>query len=130
MRIQSETVYNEYDKIKIISALDRVLLEKKFVVAPKSSAFLRYVVSQTLDGNGDRLKAYTIAIDALGKPPTFDPQGNPSVRVLAKRVRVMLSDYYSQTTDHEVILELKPGSYEPRFAIQNDNKLSENEPES
>lgn len=116
---------NNSDRKKIISALEIILQYKTFLMAPKSSAFLRYVVLQTLDGRAARIKAYSIAVDALGRPSTFDPQGDPSVRVMAKRVRDMLSEYYSQTSGHDVILQLNPGSYVPQFIISSENKRSE-----
>ncbi len=81
------------------------------------SAFLRFVVMQTLDGNAARIKTYTVALDALGKPATFDPQTDPSVRVLAKRLRDTLSHYYTCTNDHKVLIVLKAGSYVPSFKI-------------
>ena len=96
-------------------ALATILADDKFAVAPQMSAFLAYVVAQTLAGNADRIKAYTVAVDALGKPPTFDPQNDPSVRVLAKRMRSSLDAYYERTTGHDVIIEIKCGSYKPNF---------------
>jgi len=106
------------DRDKIISALELVLLDKAFLAAPKSSTFLRYVVLQTLDGNASRIKAYTIAVEALGKPASFDPQRDPSVRVMAKRIRDMLKDYYGRTTGHEVVLQFRVGCYAPEFIIR------------
>lgn len=108
---------NDTKKNKILNALQLILQENVFEAAPKSSAFLRYVVTQTLDGNGDRIKAYSIAVDALGKPATFDPQNDPSVRVMAQRIRHMLRDYYERKTEHEVVLQLIPGSYVPQFVF-------------
>jgi len=108
---------NEIDRLKVVNALEEVLRDEKFRVAPKSSAFLRYVVLQTLDGQQHRIKAYTIAVEALHKPSSFDPQEDPSVRVLAKRLRDMLAEYYGNTESHEVILQLIPGNYIPKFIM-------------
>lgn len=110
---------------KIIVELELVLQDAKFSSAPKSSAFLRYIVLQTLIGNASRIKAYTIAIDALNKPPTFDPQMDPSVRVLAKRLRDNLSDYYRRTEGHEIFFKLVPGSYVPEFVYVASSDQSE-----
>ncbi len=82
------------------------------------SAFLRYVVVQAATGNKGRIKAYTVAVDALGKPETFDPQNDPVVRVLAGRLRSTLSAYYEQHADADVIIEMKPGSYVPTFILR------------
>lgn len=70
---------------------------------------------QTLDGNADRIKAYTVAVYALNKPHTFDPKNNPSVRVLAKRVRYTLKAYYTRTYNRQVVIFLQCGSYAPSF---------------
>lgn len=106
---------NEDEHQSIINALNAILQYPKFQISPKSSSFLQYVVHQTLDGNAERIKAYTIAVDALGKPPGYDPSNNPSVRVLALRVRRTLDEYYDKYQHHEVIIKLEAGSYVPRF---------------
>lgn len=106
---------NTYSKEDIIHSLEVVLKDAKFAAAPQMSAFLRFVVLQTLEGKADRIKAYTVAVDALGKPPTFDPQNDPSVRVLAKRLRDTLNAYYERTSGHRCVLLLKSGSYIPSF---------------
>lgn len=105
----------DIDQDEIKGALATILADDKFAAAPQMSAFLNYVVHQSLAGEADRIKAYTVAVDALGKPPTFDPQNDPSVRVLAKRLRSSLDQYYDRTAGHDVIIELRSGSYRPLF---------------
>jgi len=104
-----------YTQEEVLEELQTVLHDAKFAAAPQMSAFLKFVVLQTLEGKADRIKAYTVAVDALGKPATFDPQNDPSVRVLAKRLRDTLSAYYERTSGHKVVLLLKSGSYVPKF---------------
>jgi len=104
-----------YSQEEVKQALQTVLQDPKFAAAPQMSAFLKFVVLQTLDGKSDRIKAYTVAVDALGKPATFDPQNDPSVRVLAKRLRDTLTTYYERTTGHTIKLRLYCGSYIPEF---------------
>ncbi len=108
-----------YSREDVEQALRGVLADAKFAAAPQMSAFLKFVVIQTLDGNADRIKAYTVAVDALGKPTTFDPQNDPSVRVLAKRLRDTLKVYYDRTEGHKVELKLHCGSYVPEFRTYN-----------
>ena len=100
------------------------MTSEKFVAAPQMSAFLRYVVEQAASGNQFRIKAYTVAVDALGKPDTFDPQNDPVVRVLAGRLRSSLTAYYENRPDEDVVIEMKPGSYVPVFVLKN-SKASE-----
>ncbi len=104
----------------ITSALDGILTTDKFLASPQMSAFLRYVVEQTLIGNTRRIKAFTVGIEALGKPASFDPQTDPSVRVLAKRLRSSLDTYYLQNPDTTVFIEMKPGSYVPKFLLRSE----------
>jgi len=104
-----------YSQEEVIQALQTVLQDPKFAAAPQMSAFLKFVVMQTLEGKADRIKAYTVAVDALGKPASFDPQNDPSVRVLAKRLRDTLTAYYERTTGHSIKLRLYCGSYIPEF---------------
>lgn len=105
----------EIENARVERALMDILSSEKFVAAPQMSAFLNYVVNETLTGDPARIKAYSVAVDALGKPATFDPQNDPSVRVLAKRLRTSLDLYYQLYPATDVIIELKPGSYVPRF---------------
>ncbi len=124
-----QTPYSENQATRVVQALELILSDEKFVVAPQMSAFLKYIVMETLAGNTDRIKAYTVAVDALGKSSDFDPQQDPSVRVLAKRMRDRLSQYYERTVGHEVIIRLSAGSYVPVFDVINGLELVEDESE-
>ena len=99
-------------------ALSLILNERFFTAAPKSSAFLSYVVNETLDGNSHRLKAYTIAVEALGKPYDFDPQNDPAVRVMAYRIRAALNNYNTRPNKAAVCITLYTGSYIPVFTMK------------
>ena len=106
----------------VINSLQEILSSKKFSASPQMSAFLSYVVEKTLKGDASRIKAYTIAIDGLGKPDSFDPQRDPSVRVLAKRLRDSLDAYYAENRNPNLTIMLKAGSYVPHF-IQSDSDV-------
>ena len=106
----------ETDRALIEAELHRLLRQKKFSAAAQMSAFLKYIVTQTLDGNGDRIKAYTVGVDALGKPDSFDAQNDPSVRVLALRLRKSLNASYEHNEGlHNTRIVLKVGTYVPEF---------------
>lgn len=84
--------------------------------APKLSAFLAYIVRESLEGRGHRLKAYTIATQALGRPPDFDPVTDAIVRVEARRLRGALAAIYAEPGCARTIrVELPRGHYEPVF---------------
>ncbi|MDC0434346.1 hypothetical protein OAM69_01755 [bacterium] len=99
-------------------ALQAILATEKFEAAPQMSAFLRYVVEQASAGNQSRIKAFTVAVDALGKPETFDPQNDPVVRVLAGRLRATLAAYNDEHPNAPVKITMTKGSYVPEFERQ------------
>lgn len=98
------------------SALERVLASADFVASPRLAAFLRFVVEATLDGRAEEIKGYTIAVEALGRPASFDPQADPIVRVEATRLRRALERYYTtQGADDPLVIDIPKGGYVPRF---------------
>ena len=95
---------------------DRVIAHPVLAKSPQLANFLTFIVEETLAGHGDRLKAYTIATDALGRDANFDPQTDPIVRVEAGRLRRALEHYYAgDGRDDPVIIELPLGHYVPVF---------------
>lgn len=97
-------------------ALERLIESAAFAASPQLAAFLRFVVEATLAGDADSLKAYTIAIDALGRPDTFDPMTDAIVRVSAGRMRRALTRYYDgEGARDPVVIQVPSGSYVPVF---------------
>ncbi len=97
--------------------MDRVLNSTILRGTPRRVAFLRFVVEESLSGRPERLKGYTIAIEALGRKDNFDPQTNPLVRVEAGRLRTALQNYYAGPgADDPIEIALPRGSYIPTFS--------------
>ena len=101
---------------EIRAALARMAASEAFRGSPQLVAFLRYVVEATLRGAADRIKGYTIAVEALGRADDFDPQADPIVRVEAMRLRRALNRYYDNGGKHDAVaIDLPLGSYVPMF---------------
>lgn len=101
------------------AALARVLSSDAFRSAPQLSSFLTYVVERTLEGRAQEIKGYTIATEALGRDPDFDPQADPIVRVEAMRLRRALDAYYAEAGNDDCLrIEIPRGSYVPQFAAR------------
>jgi adenylate cyclase len=97
---------------EVRAALERILASRCFEQASRSSKFLRFVVEQTLAGQGDRLKGYTVAIEVFGRSPDFDAQSDPLVRVEAGRLRRRLTEYYAEEGRNDTVrIELPRGGY-------------------
>jgi adenylate cyclase len=101
---------------EVCEALERVLRGRSFEQAGRASQFLRFVVEQTLAGNADRLKGYTIGVEVFGRPATFDAQSDPLVRVEAGRLRRRLAEYYAtEGAADPVRIDLPRGAYAAAF---------------
>jgi hypothetical protein len=104
----------------IRDALSRIIASNHISKSPQLANFLRFVVEEKLAGNGSRIKAYTIAADALGRDSSFDPQNDPIVRVEAGRLRRALDQYYMNGGSSDpVVIELPRGHYVPVFRANN-----------
>jgi hypothetical protein len=100
----------------ISAVMERIIASPGFSKSGQLSNFLRFIVEETLAGRGDHLKAYTIAVDALGRDSTFDPQADPIVRVEAGRLRRALEHYYADGGRNDsFVIDLPRGSYVPVF---------------
>ncbi|MEI8147166.1 MAG: hypothetical protein WCH83_17070 [Alphaproteobacteria bacterium] len=96
--------------------LARILASPSFPAGSQTAKVLTFVVERTLAGDSASLKAYTIAVEALGRPADFDAESDSSVRVTMKRVRSSLEIYYGGIgRDEPLRIVLSPGSYRPAF---------------
>jgi adenylate cyclase len=99
--------------------LERILASGQFVATNRLRGFLRFVVEQTLAGRADRLKAYAIALEVLGRDANFDSQNDPVVRMEAGKLRRRLERYYLGAGRRDPIrIEIPKGTYVPTFAFQ------------
>ena len=75
---------------------------------------LEYLVREVLEGRGETIKAYAIALDVLGRSEDFDPATDSIVRVEIARLRDALELYYALSDDpHEPRISIPKGSYQP-----------------
>jgi hypothetical protein len=104
-------------EIEICAALRLILDSAWFSKSPKLAAFLTFVVGEALAGNADRIKGYTIAVDALGRRHDFDPTTDAIVRVDANRIRRALKNYYAADGAEDlVVIDLPYRHYVPTFS--------------
>ncbi|TCK30487.1 hypothetical protein EV667_0577 [Ancylobacter aquaticus] len=97
-------------------ALSHVLASEELRSSPQLANILRFVVEATLDGRREAIKGYTIAVEALGRDPSFDPQADPIVRVEATRLRRALERYYAGAGAGDSLeIAIPRGSYVPHF---------------
>ena len=100
----------------IQAQLERVMASVAFDASPRNRDFLRFVVAETLEGRGDRIKAYSIGTGVLERDDAFDPQADPIVRIEASRLRRSLERYYLIAgQDDPIRIDIPKWGYVPSF---------------
>ena len=96
--------------------IERILQSRIFRSSEVLCRLFAYLAEKSLDGTGDDLKEYTIGLDALGKPASFDPRQESVVRMHTARMRQKLSEYYrTEGADDAVIVDMPKGGFKVTF---------------
>lgn len=94
--------------------LDKICSSPGFERSHRLQRFLKYTVEWSLANPGAPLKEYAIALAVYDKPPAFDPQADPIIRVEASRLRSRLLEYYAGPgLDDPVVIDFPKGGYSP-----------------
>jgi len=117
----SNLSFNEPDMLFSVAAveeqLERIFRDPHFTESAILRKFLSFIVQETIHGRSNCLKEYTIAINVLEKPSSFNPQENGIVRIHAGRLRRALLQYYNEMgSEDEVVITIHKGKYVPFFA--------------
>jgi tetratricopeptide (TPR) repeat protein len=100
----------------VLAGVERILASADFDGSPRSRAFVRFIVEETLAGRQDGLTQAAIAVEVFGRRPDFDPTVDPIVRIQAGRLRRSLERFYLLEGAHDPVrIELPRGSYVPRL---------------
>lgn len=109
--------------------LSRILESPDFDAADRKHRFLSYVVNEHLSGRGDRIKAYSIAVEVFGRDASFDPQADPIVRVEAGHLRRALERYYLTAGQTDpIVIAIPKGAYVPTFSRRRPTGLEPSDP--
>src|SRR6476646_6873563 len=113
--------FSEPDMLFSVSAveeeLERIFRDPHFTESAILKKFLSFIVQETVQGRSNCLKEYTIAINVLEKPLSFNPQENGIVRIHAGRLRRALTEYYSDMgRNDQIVITIPKGKYVPVFA--------------
>jgi adenylate cyclase len=100
------------DRSPAQQALDNVMGSQAFSDMPRLKRFLEYIVTETIAGNGDRLKGVVIACDVFDKTDPDEAQSTTIVRVEAGRLRRRLGEYYrGEGKNDPVRIRIPKGRY-------------------
>ncbi len=103
----------EHQPTEEIIKLFRDLLEfPAFKSAPVLSSILLYLWNH----QSEPVTEYAIAVDALGRAPSFDPKSDASVRVLIGRLRARLREFY-ESEPYPLKLSIPVGTHEIHWIL-------------
>jgi hypothetical protein len=96
--------------------VQRIFQSKTFRNSDVLRQLLTYLADASLAGTADELKEYTVAVDALGKPSSYDPRQESAVRMQVGRLRQKLAEYYrTEGVDDPIIIDLPKGGFRVVF---------------
>jgi hypothetical protein len=89
---------------------------KTFETSEVHRRLLQYLAEKSISGEDDRLKEYTIGLEAFGKPPTYDPKHDSIVRLQAGRLRQKLAAYYqTEAAGDSIRVSMPKGAFKLTF---------------
>ena len=106
---------SDHDKQR---ALELVLQSRTFVRSEQLRAFLVYVCSMEIEGRGEQITEYRIAVEALGRSQDYTATEDSAVRNRAHALRVKLEELYTkELPDAPIRIDFFKGSYRPHFVV-------------
>lgn len=113
MEVRIERPVKSQEKLE---ALALVLQSETLARSDQLRKFLRYVAEMEATGRGNEITEYSIGTDALGRPSTYSPADDSSVRGRAHDLRQKLDHFYKhERPDARIRVALQKGSYAPYF---------------
>lgn len=92
--------------------IDRILASDTLRASEVLRRLLRFLADKTFSGEAEHLKEYSVGLDALGKPATYDPRQDSGVRLQASRLRQKLDEYYrTEGNNDPLTIELPRGRF-------------------
>src|SRR5581483_2911177 len=96
----------------ISAEVERILESNTFRNSEALRRLLKFLAEKMLSGEADHLKEYSVGIDALGKPATYDPRQDSTVRIQVGRLRQKLAEYYrTEGKEDPLIIDLPKGRF-------------------
>lgn len=116
---------SEKAKAAVRIHLKEVIASEAFKGGRRAQEFLALIVEHGLEGRWDNLKERMLGAEMFGRPIDYDTANDAVVRVKASEVRRRLTQYYrEQEKMPEVVIDLPPGAYMPRFLFAGESELT------
>jgi hypothetical protein len=97
-------------------ALSRVLASSAFHRSDQLKSLLRYLCEREIEGHGDSLDEYTVAVEALGRSRDYSAFADGTARNRVHNLRRRLEQYYQHENPGDPLqIVLPKGSYCPVY---------------
>jgi hypothetical protein len=107
---------NPGDDSLIHDQIERILHSDELRGCEALRRLLKFLADKSVCGEADELKEYIVAIDGLGKPSSYDPRKNSTVRIQVGRLRQKLADYYRAEGQRDpVVIDVPKGRFKLKF---------------
>ena len=95
-----------------LAQVDRIVHSEELRNSEMQRRLLKFLADKSLLGEADNLKEYVVAIDGLGKSPSYDPRQNSAVRIQIGRLRQSLAEYYrTEGKQDDLMIDLPKGHF-------------------
>jgi adenylate cyclase len=114
------------NELLIKETLEIILKSSSFRISKRNRLLLSFLVNETLTGNANKIKEYTIGVTVF-EDLNFELGKSSLVRNQMVRLRKALNDYYAKEGQQDRIkINLEKGQYIPRF-IANEQTMQTEE---
>jgi hypothetical protein len=96
--------------------IQRIVQSKAFRTSEVHRNLLTYLAEKSLAGEADNVKEYSLGLDVFGKPESYDPRQESTVRMHVGRLRQKLAEYYrTEGVADAIIVDLPKGGFRVTF---------------
>lgn len=102
---------------EVWAEVNAIVASPAFAHSPRLGRLIVYLCTKALRGEAAQIKDYTIGVEVLERPASFNPATDASARVEVHRLRKRLREYYEkQGAGDRVRISIPVGQYAPAFA--------------
>src|SRR4051812_32563629 len=104
------------DPVQVKGQLAKICNSPQFRTSSRLRDFLQFIVRETLVGNAQSIKEYSIGTLVYSRGALFEPKIDSIVRVDAIKLRRRLTTYYAQEgSADQLVIHVPKGGYIPEF---------------
>ena len=99
-------------KEQVLEQVRRILDSELFHASEVQRRLLQYLAEKSLAGEAEQLKEYTIGTEGIGRPASYDPRRDSTVRLQVSKLRQKISEYYITVGQSDpVLIDLPKGHF-------------------